>query len=494
MNHVSIKLMVLIVVLLFCQNLFSSEIDQHFFNIYAKYRNVPENLMLMKHEHVVNEIKNIHNINSKITVEKVGESIEHRSINLVSFGEGKIKVLLWSQMHGDEPSATAALLAIYKYFAKNFDNPFIKNIYSNLSIHSLIMLNPDGAEKFQRRDALDIDINRDARLLQTPEGRVLKNMQERIKPDFGFNLHNMGGRETVEGTDKILKFALMAPPFDTENNDNPTRIRAKQLAVQIMNTLDIFIKGHVAKYRADYMPRAFGDAMQNWDVSTVLIETGSYTGDESIFLEKLNFVTILSALNAMAEGTLKTIAPKLYDDIPLEGNKVFDILIKNALIINGNQNDPFYGDVGININYYLNDGKIDTVGKIEDIGDLSVFYGKKTINEDYLIITPGFILSKHGGILSALDLLRCGITTEYEMAEQFENKFFSIMDKGNSKLNVEKIPEMTSIPAKKMNFQNKGIIKRNFMADILIFKQNKNSTLELANLKYVIKNGILFEL
>jgi hypothetical protein len=31
------------------------------------------------------------------------------------------------------------------------------------------MLNPDGAQRFQRRNALGIDINRDARALVTPE-------------------------------------------------------------------------------------------------------------------------------------------------------------------------------------------------------------------------------------------------------------------------------------------------------------------------------------
>jgi hypothetical protein len=37
-------------------------------------------------------------------IEKIGESMEGRSINSVRVGAGPFGVLLWSQMHGDEPS------------------------------------------------------------------------------------------------------------------------------------------------------------------------------------------------------------------------------------------------------------------------------------------------------------------------------------------------------------------------------------------------------
>ena len=49
------------------------------------------------------------------TVEKIGESVEGRSINHVRAGTGPIGVLLWSQMHGDEPTATAALFDLFEY-------------------------------------------------------------------------------------------------------------------------------------------------------------------------------------------------------------------------------------------------------------------------------------------------------------------------------------------------------------------------------------------
>jgi zinc carboxypeptidase len=487
MNLKKLVLLKLIVLLSYCSPLYSTEFDMdYFFDLYNNYRSVPKNLMLMKHDHVVQELNIIKMLNNSVKVEQVGNSVENRSINLVSFGKGETKVLLWSQMHGDEPTATAALLAMYKYFADNLDNPFVQQLHKKLSLHSLIMLNPDGAERFQRRNAYDIDINRDANMLQTPEGKILKSMQERIKPDFGFNLHNMGGRETVEGTNKILKIALMAPPYNKENEDNLTRINAKKVTVQIKAVLDKYINGHVGKYKADYMPRAFGDAMQYWGVSTVLVETGSSTGDNQIFLEKLNFVSLLSVFDVLAENGLKNIDEKKYDEIPLEGKRVFDLLIQNVLIVNGLKSKPFIGDVGINVDYKLKKGKIDTVGYIKDIGDLSIFSGKKEIKGDNLVLTPGFISIKDNN-LNIKKLHEQGITTIVDTKEELKNQNKFTIQKG--KIKIEDIPGFTSLMAEKYKLPKKGKIIRNNKADLLLFLKDKESFVEIKNLQYLIVNG-----
>ena len=42
----------------------------------------------------------------------VGHSFSGLPINCLSMGSGPIKVLMWSQMHGDESTATAAVLDI----------------------------------------------------------------------------------------------------------------------------------------------------------------------------------------------------------------------------------------------------------------------------------------------------------------------------------------------------------------------------------------------
>ena len=46
----------------------------------------------------------------RVRLEEIGRSVEGRAIHLLAVGSGERRVLLWSQMHGDEPSATPALL------------------------------------------------------------------------------------------------------------------------------------------------------------------------------------------------------------------------------------------------------------------------------------------------------------------------------------------------------------------------------------------------
>src|SRR5690606_19296011 len=43
------------------------------------------------------------------TVEDIGRSAEGRPLRHVAWGEGPVRVLLWSQMHGDESTASMAL-------------------------------------------------------------------------------------------------------------------------------------------------------------------------------------------------------------------------------------------------------------------------------------------------------------------------------------------------------------------------------------------------
>ena len=449
----------------------------------SDYIVTPENLIKIKHSLVIDRLNEIHDLNNAIELMEIGQSAEGRSINMFSFGSGDTKLLLWSQMHGDEPSATAGLLAVFNFIAQNFDTPFIQDLYRNLTIHAIIMLNPDGAEKYQRRNAQGIDINRDANRLASPEGQILKKMKEQTQPDFGFNLHDMRGRETVTDIDSILTIALMAPPYNKANEDNPSRERAKKLAVIIKEVLDRFIPGHVARYKAGYMPRAFGDAFQNWGVSTVLIESGLSNKNEPHYLVRLNFITLFSAFNAIATGSVDNADESAYDQIPLEGIEQFDLLIREARVYNGRCLAPYTADIGINVDYRLENEKIVGESIIEDMGDLSVTSGREVIDAGNLIVMPGLIV-KNGKNKTVEDLLKIGITTPVSQNSQIVRSLPK-----DSIIPLLEIPSYTSEAANSLQLKNVGLIDKNMSADLLIFDSTTDDELSLENLRYVIKNG-----
>ena len=98
---------------------------------------------------------------------------------------------MWSQMHGDEPTATMALMDLFQFLQKKDEFDSLRQVLlSKLTLHFIPMLNPDGANRFTRRNMQGIDINRDAMRMQTPEGRILKRIRDETKADWGFNLHD----------------------------------------------------------------------------------------------------------------------------------------------------------------------------------------------------------------------------------------------------------------------------------------------------------------
>jgi len=115
-------------------------------------------------------------------VSTVGESFEGRSISMIKVGKGPHKIMAWSQMHGDEPTATMAIFDIFNFLEATGDgfDPLRKTILDSTTIYFIPMFNPDGAERYQRRSAQGFDLNRDAVFLQAPESKILKELQNTI--------------------------------------------------------------------------------------------------------------------------------------------------------------------------------------------------------------------------------------------------------------------------------------------------------------------------
>ncbi|WP_338039428.1 M14 family zinc carboxypeptidase [Maribacter litopenaei] len=220
-------------------------------------------------------------------------------------------------MHGDEPTATQAIFDILNFFNSPDFSEEKEAMLSNLTIHFLPMLNPDGAELFQRRNLLGIDINRDALRLQSPEGQTLKRVRDSLEADFGFNLHDQSTYYNAERTDKPATISYLAPAFNYEKDINDVRGNAMKIIVFMNNILQKYAPGQVGRYNDDFEPRAFGDNIQKWGTSTILIESGGYPNDpEKQEIRKLNYVSILSAIYTIANENFKEIDIVEYEKIP----------------------------------------------------------------------------------------------------------------------------------------------------------------------------------
>lgn len=266
---------------------------------------------------------------------KIGGSVEGRDIFLVSAGTpGKIPVLLWSQMHGDEPTATGALADLFNFLeADDGFNPLREKILSGLRMDFLPMLNPDGAQRFVRENALGIDLNRDARALQSPESRLLKRVRDSLRPVFGFNLHDQSGYHTASRPDAPAAFAFLAPPYDNTRAVNGVRRRAMQVAAPMNRILQRYVPGLVSRYSDAFEPRGFGDNLTAWGTSVLLVESGATLGDpEKQEIRRLNFVVLLAALASIADGSYAAETTAGYDSLPRNGTggDPVDLLLRNV--------------------------------------------------------------------------------------------------------------------------------------------------------------------
>ena len=302
-----------------------------------------------------------------IGVEAIGRSIQGREIRALHFGQGSTRVLLWSQMHGDESTATMALVDITRFLVEAEGHPLRERLGRELTITMVPMLNPDGAERFTRWNAIGVDVNRDARQLATPEGRALKTLRDRIEPQFGFNLHDQEARKLAGESGEQVAVALLAPAADETRSYGAARSRARLVAATIVSALEGEIGGHIAKYDDAFAPRAFGDLMQSWGTSTVLIESGAIRGDaQKQELRRLNVIGILEALDAIATGSYRDANATLYEGLPENERIEHDIILRGGKVVLGD-NPPFHVDVGL----WFEDPVARERAHLGDVGDLA---------------------------------------------------------------------------------------------------------------------------
>ncbi|MDR1406033.1 MAG: hypothetical protein LBI89_02365 [Prevotellaceae bacterium] len=307
-----------------------------FLEIHERYRAPGMDTRHVRHAQVVSLLDKLP---APFTVAPVGRSAENRAIYGIQAGNGATRVLLWSQMHGDESTATRTLFDVFSFLAASDEyDDMRRGILSQLSLLFIPMLNPDGAERCRRENAWGIDINRDALSTTTPEGKILHSQIQAFQPFFSFNLHDQESYFSA-GVSRIpATIAFLAPPPDAQESLTDSRRRAIQLIVALDRKLQPVIPNGVAKWDDTFEPRAFGEWTQAQNSAAILIESGGYYNDpERNFVRRLHFGILLEALRAVAfeSYTTEPVAP--YFAIPRNReNGLFDTLRRRqTLTANG---------------------------------------------------------------------------------------------------------------------------------------------------------------
>ncbi len=332
----------------------------------------------------------------RFSVTKIGRSVEGRPLRRVDFGQGDTIVLMWSQMHGNESTASRALVDIFNYLASAPDDPLVRRIEGALHVVAVPMLNPDGAARFVRHNALGIDINRDARRLSTPEARALKALRDETNAPWGFNLHDQNVRTRLGSSGRDVLIALLAPPPGF-GETSPQNQAAKQMCSLLVGALESVVGDQVARYDESFNPRAFGDLMTRWGTGVVLIESGGELSDpDKAKLRLANYVAVLTALDAIARGSWEAYAPSRYLNLPLNSPWVYDLVVRGGSIVLPGA-EPIRADFAVNYGDTLDR----TGGTVVEVGDLEGTAALEEIDASdlYFVPDPDFLTDDAGRYL-----------------------------------------------------------------------------------------------
>jgi hypothetical protein len=323
----------------------------------------------------------------------IGHSTSGLPIYRIRMGTGSTKVLMWSQMHGNESTTTKSLFDLLHFLNTNPD------WLDNLQLSIIPILNPDGAKAYTRVNANQVDLNRDAINLSQIESRVLREEFDQFSPDFAFNLHD---QRTIFGVNgKPATVSLLAPAFDLDRNYNSCRTLAAQLASTIFVGLQPLIGSQIGRFDDSFNPNCVGDAFQSAGVPTLLIEAGHYPDDYSREqTREYVFYAYILVLEAIASSTFGNVS--VYHSIPKNQKIFFDFLLRDVSFMENSSQQR--GDVGLQYQEVLQNDSIAFQAVFAAAGDLSHCHGHIEPNCEKLNRIDFKIEESAQNVLNTLDL------------------------------------------------------------------------------------------
>ncbi|MBQ4915207.1 peptidase M14 [Maribacter sp. MMG018] len=325
--------------------------------------------------HIIDFLKQL---DASFGLETIGSSENGLPIYGLTVGSGKKKIFMWSQMHGNESTTTKAVLDLLNFFQMGSEEA--KTILKEFTIKIIPILNPDGAQAYTRFNANGVDLNRDAQKRTQKESLVLRKTFNDFRPNFCFNLHDQRTIFNVGNDDKPATVAFLAPAFDYDRNNSPTRKKSMQIIAAMNKTLQNIIPGQVARFDDSFNPNCIGDAFQMKKTPTILFEAGHYQEDyERERTREFIYYALRTAIKTIQEDSLSEYSVEDYMAISENKKLFFDIVLLNASEIDKtlNKNEC----IGVLYKEVLKDNKIAFEPKIEKKGfKPNSFFGHKMVD------------------------------------------------------------------------------------------------------------------
>lgn len=295
---------------------------------------------------------------------EIGRSVEQRPIHEIVMGSGPVKILMWSQMHGNESTSTKGLLDVLCYLSQN------PMILAPFTLKIIPMLNPDGADAYTRVNAAKVDLNRDALHQSQSESQLLIKTYEAFKPDYCFNLHD---QRTIFGVaDNPCMLSFLAPAADVSKAITPTRSRAMGIIGYMNNALQSHIPDMVGRYDDSYNQNCTGDYFTSQGTPTILFECGQVGEDYGrVNTRKWFGFSLLKALESIAKNRFEL---NQYASIPEVEKSFVDVLLKKVSY------QGRFTDIAIQYVEKPHNGKIFFHPIVCGLGDLSSLKGHKNLD------------------------------------------------------------------------------------------------------------------
>lgn len=352
--------------------------DMENIDLKREYQNCQESTLFGRYIHL-DHIKSIlekHAARFKVSV--LGQSVLNEDIYFVELGNGNKKILMWSQMHGNESTTTKAAFDLMNLLSKS-ENAAIKEVLTECTIGIIPMLNPDGSRAYDRLNANEVDLNRDAQDLSQPESRILRKCFDDFQPDFCFNLHGQRTIFSAGGGPSPASVSFLSPAQDVDRTVTHTRKRAMKVIVAMDHVLQKQIPGQVGVYDDSFNINCVGDTFQSMNVPTILFEAGHCHNDyDREKVRELIFQSLWVGVNSIAYGNVQGIDDNLYFEIPQNDKLFYDIIIRSARVEKGDGHEVL--DVAIQYEERLEEGRVVFIPKIAKISNLNGFYGHREID------------------------------------------------------------------------------------------------------------------